>query len=234
MPSIEDYAHAKCSLFRTPPIDFTGIESKLKGVIVEQWQKGYSASNAVDGLLNDTGIAGELTRQVAESLAFQRRVTLEGLKDESKKTTKNIKNEQKEAVNEVDEQYRLEIEQAEKQTEALQEEQERKRNEHSMTENSVNEMRDRVQRSLGNIGGERNLATLFQINQELLGERKPEVGKTPKVYERVKRVEEALKSSLPVTAGSVPQNKEYKSYIQKKREHTFLGKILRLFDYEIW
>ncbi|MBI3334157.1 hypothetical protein HYZ97_01610, partial [Candidatus Pacearchaeota archaeon] len=84
MPEIQDYRHADCNLFRTPPLDFSKLDSTLIDTLVSSWKNGYTADNALQKVVEDTSLVRELTKQVAEQLTFQRRTELEQLKSEEK------------------------------------------------------------------------------------------------------------------------------------------------------
>jgi len=250
---LADFKKANCPLFRTPTPDFSQVDGVIDNLLVEAWKSGDGPDKVVDYVLNKKGVTSQITDQIAENLAFQRYQQLDGLKEKEAKIDETVAQEQQEK--EASAKAQMERELAEKENIYSQtvEQQTAKSNEYTASQSALEEMRSRIQSKLNEVGGEKNLMNLLEINRALIEGTDPKTQRET-LAEKIKNFHRRLDSqpkaekstNLPVDREIIygditppvsnPEDSEegFKTLYQKNKEQTFTGKVWKVLNYKIW
>lgn len=188
---ITDYKNADCPKFRVPAIDLSTLDEAIESTLTSAWEKNYSAKDAMNMLATDPKVKGVIAEKLAENLEFQRQAELQNLRyqrqQEAEKISARIRAQLKEINSTVGKDANLKKKELGKVSEQLTE----GREQYSVAQKSLEEMRARVQEQLKYVGGEKGFEKLIQIDEILTEE--PE--EKPK---QEKEKKESLESLLKV------------------------------------
>ncbi len=167
MNKIDDYAKADCTLFRLPPLDFSAVGEILEIALTEAWKQGYTANDALQQALQNSGAIDTLVGQVQENLGFQQATAQEQLTAglEEKKAAYEMERSLKLGEIEAEQgaqltQYQAEIQTASEQLNA-------EHTHYSAAQTRLEEMRARIKAKMDELGGEKKLEKLLTITQTL-------------------------------------------------------------------
>jgi hypothetical protein len=186
---IYDFRKADCRLFRTPPVDLTDVKEGIENAIMEAWRNQNSAQGIVDQILDDSKIIQNLSSQIRENLAFQRKVQLDKIKLTEKERTSQYQKEQNSRLESFQQAMGQEI-QTRQQT-AYQKEAEltARSKTYDATQASLEETRRKIRERMDALGGIKTAEKILEINDLLLDE-------TPKT-KGAKKEEKTGDSSAP-------------------------------------
>lgn len=167
--NVDDFAHADCTQFRTPPLHTSGVEAYIDEILLTAWQRGSSAEEALNAVLADKRITPLLAKQLKENLAFQKEIRLKRLKDEERQKADEAQAAYEQERARLAQEYGTRVEQTAKEREALYQELGQKQRTYTATQSQMHEMRQRVASHLKTVGGQAGLETLIQINEIVAG-----------------------------------------------------------------
>jgi len=168
---LKEYLLADCTLYRTPPVDFSKVNSQIEKILVESWRKGGSIDGAIDKLLSSQSINSEIAEQLEKSMTFQRKIYLDSIQEKQDLEKEKYREESKERIANINERYNRDISNTKTLIDETSAEYTKTRDDYSAAQSSLNATRARIKKRLAKVGGEERLSDLLEINAALMGDK---------------------------------------------------------------
>jgi len=211
---IDDYEKADCTLYRIPPVDLSQIQASINKTLAEVWEKGGNVNNAIDNVLNNDGMIGDLQQQIAKHVNFQKKTALDNLNQEEIKANNNYVARREEALSKVEAAYGQNLSDKEKSYQDKSKELQNKRTSYSASQARLEKIRYNIQHNMQEIGGKEGLEKLLQINDRLTrGTEKPA---PPYSSSTKKSSSKKGKAPTPKTAPPLPPGSELETTVEAK------------------
>ncbi len=168
--SFEKYEKADCTLFRLPPLDLSAADKVIEQAILRAWQQGSAPGAALHEVMADRNLLQDLVKQVAPNLQFQQQHAEEQLEREKAKKVQAYEAEKRKSVGEV---TMASSEEIAKQLAVMvnaKQRAEEGRQQYSARMQKLQEMRQRLKKKLGDMGGKEGFERLQLINSMMTGQ----------------------------------------------------------------
>jgi|SaaInlStandDraft_3_1057020.scaffolds.fasta_scaffold00837_10 hypothetical protein len=160
-----DYQKADCALYRVPPLDMTTINSRVEQLLVEAWKNGQSVEAALQSISRNNSVVGDLVSQIAENLAFQQRMASDAVNDASGNRIQSYEEQRAEELYQIEQAFGTVKGTQVASVRAAEEETAEEKQEYTMAQQKLSEMRARIKARLKEVGGEEGLKYLLQIDE---------------------------------------------------------------------
>jgi len=167
---LKDYLLADCTLYRTPTLDFSAINSQIEKLILDSWNNGGSIDNVINNLVENYEITTQMSEQLGNSMTFQRKAYLESIRQKQNLENEKYNQENTQKLREVTTRYDTDISKTKKLLDATSEEYSKNREEYSAAQSRINAARERIKNNLAQVGGREKLSNLMAINATLMGD----------------------------------------------------------------
>ncbi len=230
---LKDYERVDCDLLRTPPLDLGALEAQVMAGLLTSWQQGASVDDTLNTLLREKKLLEEVGTPLQDALTLQNQVQLEVLEAEKQKQEEIYNAQATEESQKITETYTNSIEEQKRRLAQAQAAKTTYRAQKTAVENDLEQMRQAVQAKLDKLGGARSLQTLLEIDTALTEGASPSqpLGTKPVALPKIIRAK-PLAPERETQAGEsayVPR-----TFAEKKREQTLVGKVWRVLNYKIW
>jgi len=179
---LDDYRDADCRLFRLPPIDTSRIEDLLAQQLVQAWQHGATAQDALQRALNNDELVGSLVGELEEHIGFQQKIETQNVEAEVQANITAYDAEKEQRVAAINQSIAAEKQAKKDALDSVQGVVDEKRQVYSAEQLRLQEMRERVEAKLRAVGGDKKLEMLLQIHTAVqstkVEEQLPESGKS--------------------------------------------------------
>jgi len=228
---IDDYEKADCSLFRTPPMDFSEVGDTIEQSLVNAWRRGYSANSAINSVLEDQDLVDKLASQVSENLGFQRAMQKKRLDEQKEAQLRSHEQAYRERVERIGSTLGKDTEGKK----AVYDEENEEFMQHYQIYNAaaarLAELRARVKEDLDYLGGEEGVATLLTIRNEMDPEKsKGDLEAKAEGKEKRKRSERKERSDEEIT----DLHELHKPKVKPGYASRIFSTIKRILNYKIW
>ncbi len=203
---INDYKHANCTLFRMPSIDVSVIDKKLEQTIVEAWKNGGQAQQTVDSLMQNSEVLGQLSGQIAQNVEFQKQNALRNSEMEHDERVKAHEEVFSGKINELEDAVEVQTEEQKTKLTQLGQSLQAKQQGYNAAQAQLEEMRARIKKKLGDLGGKQAFEKLINIKETL---QKPQTvnpeTQTPQTYQTAPNPLPQTTNYQPPTTNYTPQ-----------------------------
>ncbi len=169
--NIQKYKLADCTLFRTPPVDYSKIESTVEKALMEAWNRGYNAQHAVAAISSSEELLRQITGQIADSLRFQRQQAIEKVEAGAQAAVQNYGQQKSGQIAMIESRLGPIIRQRSDALNQKSSDLGEKRRRYDAVQSSIMRIRDSVNSKLGRIGGEQAYSTLGAIRKTVTAQR---------------------------------------------------------------
>ena len=163
--AIDDYRKANCTLFRHPPVDFSGVDDAIEQILVDAWKNGYSVGTAMQRVLKDSSVVGSLQSQVEKNMAFQRDIAEKKVNAKRFVEAQGYENDKRRQLMHIDETLGKESEEKAEAVRAKDVHLESKTQVYSAAQARLEEVRARVKAKISQIGGKAGYEALMEIRE---------------------------------------------------------------------
>ncbi len=164
---IEDYRLADCALFRLPPVDVSKVQDAIEDALLNAWRRGYDADSAINTVLNDEGVIGELEKQIAANLEFQRGKAMDYAGKRTQSEISIYEKFKQRGLDHILKKYSGEISEKEQEKETLYKRLTERHGSYSAAQAHLEKVRAIVQAKLKQIGGKEGFEALLEIKKAL-------------------------------------------------------------------
>ncbi|MBI5066208.1 hypothetical protein HZA97_08285 [Candidatus Woesearchaeota archaeon] len=164
---INDYRHADCKLFRMPSIDVTVIDKQLEKTIVEAWKNGGNAQQTVDNLVQNSEVLGQLSGQIAQNVEFQKQNALRNSEMQHDERVRAHEEVYSGKINELEEVVGAQTEEQKSKLTQLDQSLQEKQQGYTAAQAQLEEMRARIKKKLGDLGGKKAFEKLINIKETM-------------------------------------------------------------------
>jgi len=161
---LDDYEKADCTLFRLPPIDTSKIEELLTAQLVQAWQQGQNATQALQAVLNNEQAINAVVDELQTHLSFQQATATSNLESQVTQNTQAYEQEKAQQIAQISSTLIEEKTAKEQQHQRTLQEAQAKNKIYTAEQQRLDEMRARVEARLEKFGGRKNLDALMQIH----------------------------------------------------------------------
>ena len=164
---VKEYKKANCSLFRTPPVDFSPIKGQLEQALVQAWKSGVNAQAAVAQVLSDKSILDPLKEQIAQYMDFQKSAGMAKAEKEKLAEQARLEKEKQKKLGEIAGTLGKQAYDKKAEADATAAEGQKAQKSYDAAQSALDDMRARIMANLKELGGIEGYETLLQINEHL-------------------------------------------------------------------
>lgn len=162
---LEKYRKANCELFWLPPLDLSKVDKMLEVALVEAFEKGGSVNEVLDSILDNGQIISSLEEQVAENLEFQKTSAIDKVEDDKQDAIALYSEKKEELLDELQETVVAEAQEKERELGEAYQQFDTRTKKYSARKARLEEMRSRIRKKIGEVGGREGFETLQRIDQ---------------------------------------------------------------------
>ena len=164
-----DYAFIDCNLFRTPPVDLSGVTYLIEKSLLTAWQSGHSAAGALEDVLSNQEVIGPLAAKISHNLRYQAETALQQVGEQSRSRIAAYEKEKEGRLDEIKASIGAEADAKERQLLQASHGHEQAQSQYSAAQANLDRIRKRIQAQLRDVGGKSGYDTIMRINEAVVG-----------------------------------------------------------------